>query len=138
MAEYSTAERYKASRERKAKLRRLGGQAKWVGGEPTLSYARDGYAWVNGERVKVDPRGTGVTQSFSYSRAQEREDRHHQAHPGKGRPKREGQRPRSERAKAKALARERYERVKPINEARLKALKQDRPAARLARQALGY
>lgn len=135
MAEYSTAERYRKQRERKAKLQRLGGHAKWVGGEPTQSYARSGYAWLNGERVKVDPRASGVTQRFDYSRAQEREDSHHLAHPGKGRPKREGQRPRSSRSRAKALAREQYERAKPINAQRLKALKADRQAARMAREA---
>lgn len=141
MAEYSTKERYRKSRQRKDRAKRLAGCVKWQGGEPTLHYVRDGYQWVNGEYVKVDPRGTGVTQTFSTNRAQERADRHAADHPGKGRPKREGLRPRSARSVAKALAREQFERVKPINAARLKALKADRQAARLARaqrQAVSY
>lgn len=137
MAEgYSTKERYRKERQTKERAKGLAGCIKWQGGQPTLHYARDGYAWVNGRYVKVDPRGTGITQTFSNSRAQEREARHHQDHPGSGLPKREGQRKRSERSRSKQRAREQFERASAIANARLKALKADRKAARLARQAI--
>jgi hypothetical protein len=118
----------------RVRARKLKGLVKWINGRPTLHYVKSGFTWVSGDYVKLVPRATGITQTFGTSRAQERADRHAADHPGKGRPKRDGLRPRSARAKSKALAREQFERVKPINAARLGALKADRQAARLARE----
>lgn len=47
--------------ERAGKLK---GLIKWQGRMPTLHYHRQGFAWVNGQYVKTQPKATGLTMAF--------------------------------------------------------------------------
>jgi hypothetical protein len=91
---------------------------KWV---PPLRYAKSGYRYVAGDYVKLTPRATGITQIFGTNRQQARADA-----------KALAVRQRTRR-KAKQAGRERYERVKPINAEKLKALKADKHVERARR-----
>jgi hypothetical protein len=110
------------AKSHKSRQERLKGVTKWVNGQPTLSYARVGWQWVNGKHIKVDKRASGVTQQFSMNRHDERAERATE------------RRKHGYRARQKARAREQYERVKPINAKRLAALKADQRAERMARE----
>jgi hypothetical protein len=117
----ASAVKDKGKADRARRERRLAGVSKWANGVASVHYARDGYQWVNGKYIKVDPRGTGTTQTFSTNRHDERAE--HAAYARKSKA----------RHKAKMRARTQYEAVKPLALARLKALKADKQAARLAR-----
>lgn len=83
-----------------------------------LRYARAGYRYVNGDYVKLTPRATGITQIFSTNRQKARADAKALAVKQRA------------RYKAKQAGRERYERVKPINAEKLKALKANKQVER--------
>lgn len=98
--------------------RALAGVTKWIGGTPTLHYCRSGYEWVNGQYVKTDPKGTGITQSFGTNRASERAER-------------QASRKRTHaRAAAKRAGLERYWRTKDIAAARQRELRADKQRMR--------